>query len=56
MTEEKQIIVNSSNVLGATTKDTLQEIAGEGIDDFLKPNYVLQQEDEWWKKKRKSRR
>ena len=35
----------------STTTDILQEITGEGIDDFLKPNYVSQQEDEWWNKK-----
>lgn len=55
-TAEKQIIVNGSNISGASTTDILQETAGEVIDDFLKPNYVSQQEDEWWKKKRKMRR
>ena len=40
----------------STTIDTLQEIASEVIEDFLKPNYVSQQEDEWWRKKRKMRR
>ena len=53
---EKQVSGNDSNVPGASTKDTLQKIAGEAIDDFLKPNYVSQQEDEWWIKKKKSRR
>ena len=53
---EKQVSGNDSNVPGASTKDTLQKIAGEAIDDFLKPNYVSQQEDEWWRKKRKMRR
>ena len=53
---EKQVSGNDSNVSGASTKDTLQKIAGEVIEDFLKPNYVSQQEDEWWKKKRKMRR
>ena len=55
-TEEKQISVNGSNIPGASTIDTLQEIAGEVIEDFLKPNYVSQKEDDWWKKKRKFRR
>ena len=40
----------------STTKDSITEIAGELIDDFLKPNYVSHQEDNWWKKKRKIRR
>ena len=53
---EKQVSGNDSNVPGASTKDTLQKIAGEAIEDFLKPNYVSQQEDEWWRKKRKMRR
>ena len=53
---EKQVSGNDSNVPGASTKDTLQKIAGEAIDDFLKPNYVSQQEDEWWKKNKKYRR
>ena len=55
-TAEKQISVNGFNIPGASTTDTLKEIAGEMIEDFLKPNYVSQQEDEWWKKKRKMRR
>lgn len=55
-TAEKQISVNGFNIPGASTTDTLQEIAGEVIEDFLKPNYVSQQEDEWWRKKRKMRR
>ena len=37
-------------------EDSLLEIAEELIDDVLKPHYVAQQEDEWWKKKRKGRR
>ncbi len=37
-------------------EDSLLEIAEELIDDVLKPQYVAQQEDEWWKKKRKGRK
>ena len=37
-------------------EDSLLEIAEELIDDVLKPHYVAQQEDEWWKKKRKIRK
>lgn len=55
-TEERQFSVNASKVFGAAAKDTLQEIAGEVIKDFLKPNYVSQKEEEWWRKKHKSRR
>lgn len=55
-TEQKQISVNNSNISGASTIDSLQEIAGEVIEDFLKPNYVSQKEDDWWKKNRRGRR
>ena len=52
LTNEKLSIAFSKS----TTKDSIAEIAGELIDDFLKPNYVSQQGDEWWRKKRKMRR
>ena len=55
-TAEKQLSVSGSRISGALTTDSLQKIAGEVIDDFLKPNYVSQQDDEWWKKKRKMKR
>lgn len=47
---------NSSNLHSKSSEsESLQEIAEEFIDDFLKPNYVAQ-EDEWWKRKKKGRR
>ena len=46
----------TTTTVKSTTIDTLQEIASEVIEGFLKPNYVSQQEDEWWRKKRKMRR
>ena len=38
------------------SEDSILEIAEDLIEDVLKPHYVAQQEDEWWKKKRKFRR
>ena len=46
----------TTTTVKSTTIDTLQEIASEVIEGFLKPKYVSQQEDEWWRKKRKMRR
>ena len=47
---------NSSTLHNKTSEsESLQDIAEEFIIDFLKPNYVAQ-EDEWWKRKRKGRR
>lgn len=49
--------INSSTIHNKTSEsESLQAIAEEFIDDFLKPNYVAQQNDEWWKKKKKFRR
>lgn len=49
--------VNSSTLQSKTSElESLQDIAGQLIEDILKPNYVSQQEDEWWEKKRKGRR
>lgn len=45
-------IFNSSSFPHKSISENLKEIAEELIDEFLKPNYVAQ-EDEWWKKKRK---
>ncbi|MCD9853850.1 relaxase/mobilization nuclease domain-containing protein [Epilithonimonas sp. JDS] len=49
-----QNIVN--NHLKSETNESLIEIAGRLLGDFLKPTYVSQDEDELWKKKRKLRR
>ena len=45
----------SSFATKSTTIENLKEATEELIDEFLKPNYVAQ-EDEWWKKKRKMKR
>jgi hypothetical protein len=47
---------NQSNHLKLETNESLIEIAGGLLGDFLKPTYVSQDEDELWKKKRKLRR
>ena len=36
-----------------TIKDSIADIAGELIDDILRPNYVSQNDDEIWKRKRR---
>ena len=52
----KQRNENFSNTYSdSITKDSIAEIAGELVQELLKPNYVGQEED-WWKKKRKGRR
>jgi len=52
--------VNSRNLSMTSSykkpEDSFLEIAEDLIEDVLKPTYVAQQEDEWWKKKRKGRR
>jgi len=45
----------ASNHLKSETNESLIEIAGGLIGDFLKPTYVSQDADELWKKKRKLR-
>ena len=45
-----------SDYLKSETNESLIEIAGGLLGDFLKPTYVSQDEDELWKKKRKLRR
>ncbi len=47
---------DASNHLKSETNDSLIEIAGGLLGDFLNPTYVSQDEDELWKKKRKLRR
>ena len=49
--------INNQNTHSESeTKESLIEIAGGLLGDFLKPTYVSQDEDELWKKKRKLRR
>lgn len=38
-----------------SSKESVAEIASEFLEELLKPNYVAQNDDELWKKKRKSR-
>ena len=47
---------DASNHLKSDPNESLIDIAGELIGDFLNPTYVSQDEDELWKKKRKLRR
>jgi len=47
---------DASNHLKSETNESLIEIAGGLLGDFLNPTYVSQNEDELWKKKRKLRR
>lgn len=39
----------------SSSKESVAEIASELLEELLKPNYVSQNDDELWKKKRKSR-
>lgn len=49
--------INNQNTHSeSATNESLIEIAGGLLDDFLKPTYVSQDEDELWKKKRKLKR
>lgn len=53
----KQTNENLSNTFSeSSTKESIAEIGNKLIDDVLKPNYVAQQDDEWWRKRRKGRR
>ena len=46
-----------SSVFPASSKnENVLEIALETVEEILKPNYVSQAEDEWWKKKKKFNR
>jgi hypothetical protein len=47
---------DANNHLKSETNESLIEIAGGLLGDFLKPTYVSQDEDELWKKKRKLRK
>lgn len=50
------VIDDASNHLKSETNESLIDIAGGMLGDFLNPTYVSQDEDELWKKKRKLRR
>ncbi|SEQ78101.1 relaxase/mobilization nuclease domain-containing protein [Epilithonimonas lactis] len=53
---QNSVINDASNHLRSETNESLIEIAGGLLGDFLNPTYVSQHEDELWKKKRKLRR
>ena len=46
---------NSNTQLKSPNKEGIAEIASEFLEEFIKPNYVAQNDDQLWKKKRKSR-
>lgn len=46
----------SSVFPASSTNENVLEIALETVEEILKPNYVSQAEDEWWKKKKKFNR
>lgn len=48
-------INNLNTQTKSSSKEIVLEIAGELLEKLLKPNYVAQNDDELWKKKRKSR-
>ena len=48
-------ISNSNTQLKSPKKEGIAEIASEFLEEFIKPNYVAQNDDQLWKKKRKSR-
>ncbi|WP_373710180.1 relaxase/mobilization nuclease domain-containing protein [Kaistella sp.] len=47
---------HSPCISDSTNRDDILEIALGAVEDILKPNYVSQAEDEWWKKKKKFKR
>ena len=46
---------NSNTQLKSPKKEGIAEIASAFLEEFIKPNYVAQNDDQLWKKKRKSR-
>ena len=46
---------NQNRQAESSSKESVAEIAGELLEELLKPNYVAQNDDEHWRKKRKSR-
>lgn len=54
MSENSEI--NSLNTQPkSSSRESVAEIAGELLEELLKPNYIAKSDDELWKKKRKSR-
>ena len=48
---------NQSSIFSVSSKnENVVEIALDAVEEILKPNYVSQSEDEWWKKKKKFKR
>lgn len=48
---------NQSSIFSVSNKnENTVKIALDAVEDILKPNYVSQAEDEWWKKKKKYKR
>ena len=48
---------NQPSLYSSSNKnENIVEIALDAVDEILKPNYVSQAEDEWWKKKKKFNR
>ncbi|VXB46920.1 relaxase/mobilization nuclease domain-containing protein [Chryseobacterium sp. 8AT] len=54
MSENREISIQNIQPQ-SPSKESVAEIAGELLEELLKPNYVAQSDDELWKKKRKSR-
>ncbi len=54
MSENREISIQNIQPK-PSSKESVAEIAGELLEELLKPNYVAQSDDELWKKKRKSR-
>ena len=46
----------SSDFSANNKNENTVKIALDAVEDILKPNYVSQAEDEWWKKKKKYKR
>ena len=46
----------ASSFSRSENNEKILEIAMDAVEDILKPNYVSQAEDEWWKKKKKFKR
>ncbi|MBT2415958.1 relaxase/mobilization nuclease domain-containing protein [Chryseobacterium sp. ISL-6] len=53
---QNSVVSDASNHLKSETNESLIEIAGGLLGDFLNPTYVSKDEDELWKKKRKLKR
>ena len=48
---------NQSSIFSVSNKnENIVEIGLDAVEEILKPNYISQAEDEWWKKKKKFKR